>query len=296
MSDLDQTSRSIRTLLTICGVVLILAGVAVAVVAVPSDEQPPTATGAAAGCDPSDFVQRPIQPGQAAPDDDSSGDPGEVVFRGDFESGTFDDDWYLQSLPERASITSPGAFGSDHGARFEVRDGDVEPDTGSERSEVSGPDVDEGQDLYFRDSFRIPSGSSIGTSWQIINQLHENDWDGSPGLAILLDPCPSLRIGAGDGSPTFVEDIPIQYDRWHDLVYRAKLSRNPDVGFIEAWLDGTPLKLANGQTRIYGQTLQTDSAYLKAGIYRGRASTGTSIVEHDNLIVATSLQAATGTP
>ncbi len=221
--------------------------------------------------------------------------PGQVLFRGDFESGTFED-WYVQSLSSRVGITSQGAFGSGHAARFEVRDGDVEPDTGSERSEVSGPDIDEGQDVYFRDTFRIPSGSSIGTSWQIINQLHEHDWDGSPGVAVFLDSGPSLRIGAGDGSPTFVEDIQIQYDRWHDLVYRANLSRDPKVGFVEAWLDGTPLELDNGQTRIYGQTLQTDSAYLKAGIYRGRASTGTSIVEHDNLTIATSLEAATRTP
>jgi hypothetical protein len=240
---------------------------------------------------------------QQRPRDDSSGGDapaagdstaptgGDVLFRSDFESGDFED-WYVQSLRARATIVSPGAFGSDHAARFEVRDGDVEPDTGSERSEVSGPTVDEGQDLYFRDSFRVPGGSSIGTSWLIINQLHEHDWGGSPGIAVFLGDGPELRIGAGDGSPTFVDDVPIDFDRWHDLVYRVNLSQDPDVGFIEVWLDGNRLELDNGQTRIYGQTLQADSAYLKAGIYRGRSSTGTTVIEHDNLTIATTLEAA----
>lgn len=220
--------------------------------------------------------------------DDSSGS---VLFHSDFDSGTFDG-WHLQSLEDRTSIVEPGAFGDGRAARFEVRDGDVEPQTGSERSELSGPTLEEGQDVYVRDTFRIPSGSSIGTSWQIVNQLHEEDWDRSPGLAVLLEPCPTLRIGAGDGSPTFVEKVPVEFDRWHDLVYRVKLSRDPEVGFVEAWLDGDRLELAHGETRIYGETLQRPSTYLKVGIYRDRDSTGTSLIEHDNITIATSLGAA----
>lgn len=272
-------------------IMLAVVGVAIAVGTISGGETPPEpgcqSPGSAAG--PAHAKLAPPSPPPTVRD---RGSGGEVLFHDGFESGTFDD-WYVQALDRRATIVSPGAFDSDHAARFEVRDGDEEPDTGSERAEVSGPTVREGQELYVRDSFRIPSGSSIGTSWTIINQLHEEEWDGSPGLAVFLepDPCPSLEIAAGGGSPTFVDDVPLEFDRWHDLVYRVKLSQDPDAGFVEAWLDGRRLRLSGGRARAEGQTLQGSRAYLKAGIYRS-GSTGTTVVEHDNITIATSLDAA----
>ncbi|HMJ73595.1 MAG TPA: heparin lyase I family protein, partial [Solirubrobacterales bacterium] len=90
---------------------------------------------------------------------------------------------------------------------------------------------------------------------------------------------------------TFWRGPSLQSDRWYDLVYRVKLSQDSSTGFIEVWLDGAQQSLANGQTRIYGQTMQTDETYLKAGIYRSKSSTGTSIVEHDAIVVGTSYAA-----
>ena len=40
--------------------------------------------------------------------------------------------------------------------------------------------------------------------------------------------------------------------------------------------------------------MQTSQTYLKAGIYRSKSSTGTSIVEHDSIVVGTSLAAVMG--
>jgi hypothetical protein len=213
----------------------------------------------------------------------------EILFRGDFEAGF--DGWHLQSLSERASLLSSGAFQGSGAARFEVQDGDVEPETGSPRSEVSGPTFNEGEDLYFRDAIRIPSASSYDGSWQIVQQLHEEDWDGSPGIAVFLEPDDSLRIGRGDGDATYWESESLQRDRWHDLVYRVYLSRDSGAGFIEVWLDGIQQTLEDGGTRAYGETIQTAQTYIKAGIYRSRSSSGTSLIEHDNIVVGTSLAA-----
>jgi len=74
----------------------------------------------------------------------------------------------------------------------------------------------------------------------------------------------------------------------------VNLSQNPSTGFVEVWLDGAQQILANGQTRMYGETIQAAQAYLKAGIYRSKSSTGTSIVEHDAIVVGTSLAAVEG--
>jgi fibronectin type 3 domain-containing protein len=219
---------------------------------------------------------------------------GTVLFKSDFESGTFTG-WYVQSLPGRASILSgtatvPAFQGSKY-AHFEVRDGDVEPDTGAERSEISGPTFNEGQDLYIRDAIRIPSSTSFQGPWQIIQQLHETNWNSSPGMALFLDATPSLKLGAGDGSPTYWSSPTLQKNQWYDLVYHVKLSQDSSVGLVEVWLDGAPQKLLNGQTRMYGQTIQAAQTYLKAGIYRAQSSTGTSLIDHDNIIVGTSFDA-----
>lgn len=215
----------------------------------------------------------------------------EILFRGDFESGF--SGWHVQSISSRANLLSSGAFQGSGAARFEVQTGDVEPETGSPRSEVSGPTFNEGQDLYFRDAIRIPGASSYDGPWQIIQQLHEEDWDGSPGIAVFLDEDDALRIGSGDGDITFWESKGLSRDRWHDLVYRVYLSQDEGSGFVEVWLNGVQQRLENGATRAYGRTIQTPQTYLKAGIYRSRSSSGTSLVEHDAIVVGTSLAAVT---
>ncbi len=214
---------------------------------------------------------------------------GSVLFNGNFDAGF--KGWYVQSLSSRATLFSSGAFQGNEAARFEVRQGDVEPDTGSQRSEVSGPTFKEGEDLYIRDAFRVPAANTYNVPWQIIQQLHEENWSGSPGVAVRLENNRVLELGAGDGTPTFWRGPTLQSDRWYDLVYRVNLSQSSNTGFIEVWLDGVQQKLVNGQTRVYGQTMQTDETYLKAGIYRSKTSTGTSIVEHDAIEVGTSLAA-----
>jgi len=230
---------------------------------------------------------------QPAPAPTSSPAPGEgLLFRGDFEAGFAG--WYVQSLPGRATIFSGGAFEGSGAARFEVRDGDVEPDTGSERSEVEGPKFDEGDDLYVRDAIRFPGAATYDGPWQIVQQLHETSWSGSPGLALFLDRDRVLQLGAGDGSPMFWRSAALQADRWYDLVYRVKLSQDAGTGFVEVWLDGAQQTLRNGQSRAYGQTIQAARTYIKAGIYRSRSSTGTSLVEHDAILIGTSLAAVTG--
>lgn len=231
---------------------------------------------------------------EPAPADEGAAPPpsGNVLFNNTFD-GSFSG-WYVQSLASRAAIVSGSPFQGTGNARFEVREGDVEPDTGSQRSEVSGPTFNEGQDIYVRDAFRIPSSVTYQGPWQIIQQLHETNWSGSPGIAVFLWPDHSIQLGAGDGSPTYWKSAKLQTDRWYELIYRVNLSRSASNGFVEVWLDGSQQTLLNGSTRSYGQTIQTSSTYLKAGIYRSSSSTGVSLIEHDDISVATSLAALPG--
>jgi len=214
-----------------------------------------------------------------------------ILFDGDFEAGF--NGWHVQSLSDRASLVG-GALQGSQAARFEVQSSDVEPQTGSQRSEVSGPIFDEGEELYIRDAIRLPEGNTYSVPWQIVEQLHEEDWSGSPGMAVMLDNDRALSLGSGDSSRTFWEGPSLQTNRWYDLVYRVNLSQDPGAGFVEVWLDGAPQELVNGQTRMYGETIQAAQTYLKAGIYRSHSSTGTTIVEHDAIVVGSSYAAVAG--
>ncbi|MFL5897548.1 MAG: heparin lyase I family protein [Solirubrobacterales bacterium] len=205
------------------------------------------------------------------------------------ESPTFSG-WHVQAAPGRLTLSTKEPYEGEANARFEVRTGDVEPETGSARAEVSGPTFEEGQDLYVRDAIKIPTANTFSGPWQIIQQLHENDWGGSPGIAVFLDSDRQIHLGAGDGTPRYWEGPQLERERWYDLVYRVHLSRSSAEGFIEVWLDGVQQTLVNGDTRAYGQTIQTESTYLKVGIYRSSSSTGTSVVEHDEIVVGTTLE------
>jgi hypothetical protein len=256
----------------------------------PSPEPPPPPPPPAPEPPPPPPAPEPPPPESSTPEPPPPPpDGGAVLFNGNFDSGF--KGWYVQSLSYRASLVTANVFEGPQAARFEVQAGDVEPDTGSQRSEVSGPTFKEGEDLYVRDAIRVPAGNTFSAPWQIVQQWHEEDWNGSPGMAVFLENDHSLRLGAGDGSPTFWKGPVLQTGRWYDLIYRMNLSQSSSTGFVEVWLDGAQQKLANGQTRIYGQTMQMPETYLKAGIYRSKSSTGTSIVEHDAIAVGTSYAA-----
>ncbi|MBS1886869.1 MAG: heparin lyase I family protein [Actinobacteria bacterium] len=232
----------------------------------------------------------PPVPAPPAPTAAATEPPGKVLFEGSFD-GSFAGWYVLQSLPSRATISTAHPYMGSGAGRFEVQPGDIEPATGSQRSEVTGPTFHEGEDIYVRDDIRVPLGYTFQGPWQLINQLHETAVGGSPGNATFLDQNRRISFGHGDSSTIYWRGPQLEPERWYDLVYRVNLSQNPSVGFVELWFDGVQQTLSNGQTRMYSQTMQTPETYLKAGIYRSATSTGTSIVEHDNIVVGTSLAA-----
>lgn len=252
----------------------------------PPAEEPPSEEPPSVPPDPEPEPKPEPEP-EPEPEEPRPGPSPALLFDGAFSSGF--PRWYLQAPAGRVSLVSGSPYSGQSAARFEVRQGEVEPDTGSSRAEVSGPTYDEGDDIYVRDAIRIPAADSHSSSWQLINQLHETDWGKSPGIAVMLGNDLSLSLSNGDGSPFFWRGPALQRDRWYELVYRVKLSRDPGQGFVEVWLDGSPQQLQSGGTRMYGETILTEHTYLKVGIYRAGDSSGTSLVEHAGVAVSSSL-------
>jgi Polysaccharide lyase len=221
-----------------------------------------------------------------------TGESARPFQRGDFESGDLSQWRHRQCLRERISVGSkrPDPFHGRYRARVVVQDGDVEPETGSERCELVGPRLPDERERWFRLAIYVPSSADPPDSWQIISQWYSIT-GGSPPLALFNNQGLPMRwsLRHGDSSRTYWRSRKkLARNRWHDLVVGVFLSQSRSRGWVEVWLDGKRQKLANGRTRMHGQTRGPVPGAFITGIYRDPASTGTSIQYMDHYSVGPS--------
>jgi Polysaccharide lyase len=209
------------------------------------------------------------------------------IFASGFESDGFDDWVNVQALDRDVSLVRGGSFCGARHARFELRRGDVEPETGSSRAEVTGPRFHEGDELWFRQATKIRRGFPQEGKFQIVSQWKSGD--GSPPVAVFVTDGPRLAIKSGDFPTTRFWSAPIRTGSWYDLVTHVKFSRRPSAGFVEVWLNGRRRRTANGRKRAYGRTIKGSWGYVKLGYYRDRTHRGTGVVLHDNYLIGRSL-------
>lgn len=203
-------------------------------------------------------------------------------FTGDFETGNLSQFVYTQAIPGRATVVkSPVAQGT-YAGRFEVKEGDEEPDTHSQRAEVvPGGLFYEGDVRYFHIRARVSSWDY--THWGLIWQLHDES-AGSPPVCLEIykeGSTPYLSLQNGAGSPVYWQAaLPGGSETWFELVVRVAFGKE---GSIKAWLNGTPQTLANGKTIYEGvNTLGTAPDFDKLGIYRSKEAIGTAVIYHDD--------------
>ncbi|MCP3801970.1 polysaccharide lyase [Allokutzneria sp. A3M-2-11 16] len=216
-----------------------------------------------------------------------------VVFTGDYDTGDFGQwgtcQWrgYNSSCknwkqgPHMARITD-GGTGHATAARFEVRDGDVPPFGGGERSEVSAGDslgagVKEGDERWYEFSWRFDENfANPRGDWFIPMQWHSGS--GSPPLALEVDKRGVLHF-ANNRVNTRTEIGPIQKGVWVDYVLHIKFSQGSQA-LAESWVNG--LK----QPGVHrASNLADDGSYLKMGIYRDGDDSATAILWQDGLRV-----------
>jgi len=216
---------------------------------------------------------------------------GQVIFSDDFNSipaaHSSAGGWYLQCDSGRASVVNGVA-------RFEVRPTDIETDTGSPRCELSngGPELHAGDDVWVYDKFRWGAEDTATPPWELIDQWHDGGSTGgqfSPPIA-LFRYGQNIRLSNGNGSPVYWQGPTVQRGAWQELIYH--LQPSPTNGHLEAWWNGQ--KVAD----FTGKLMNTSSLYLKIGINRSKDTSGggTSVVEHDRLVIATTKAAATAQP
>ena len=150
--------------------------------------------------------------------------------------------------------------------RFEIRDGDVPPFGGGERTEVTFPaqtDVVEGDERWFQWDMNFESGWDFtGDLWCLIFQVHP--LGNTP-------PCVSINVGAdrhmslANNDPTDHWEISIGEANpgWHTYRLHVKFSQDDQIGFVSLFRDGDTVV-----HRTYCKTLTDAGGYAKAGVYR----------------------------
>jgi len=171
-----------------------------------------------------------------------------------------------------------------YAGRFEVREGDVEPMTGSNRAEVqSCLEYAEGATPYFRGLSYIESWDFA--HWGIPWQIHDDSSE-SPPLCLQIkgtEADPRLWLGPGDASAEYGE-FPIPMREWFEWVVHPVFGIE---GSVEFWLNGVQQTLLNGKLLFEEiDTLGNPLAYDKLGIYRSSESKGTAVVYHDGYRVS----------
>lgn len=217
----------------------------------------------------------------------SSSSSVDEFFAADFEAGDLGEWRNAQAISERATVVEGDALQGSHAGRFEVRAGDEEPETGSQRAEVvSGLEFDEGDVRYFRILARIESWDE--ERWGLIWQIHD-DSDGTPPLSLqeVDESSRTLWLGPGDGEDAYWEtELPAE-DEWFEVAIRVEFGES---GSVRVWLNGEEEEMANGEKVVEGvDTLGEPKAYDKLGIYRSSSAQDTAVVFFDDYRVTSEL-------
>lgn len=231
--------------------------------------------------------------------------PAKMVFASSFADGL--SEFPDKIHPERISVVNDPALGPDRKVlRFEVYNSDTGP-TENPRAQIeTAYDFEEGDDrfagfsYYFPDEFptQLPS-----QAWISLGSIaYGPPYDGAGPLSIRVQ-----NDGDGDGAElrwqrndTYDNDIPWTgpkiadiKGRWVDFVFRTKLHRDPDVGFVELWMNtgtGWERQELNGEEHL-GMNTYDDSNdggpnNSRLGLYFRKDISGPLTMYHGPLKIA----------
>jgi polysaccharide lyase-like protein len=223
----------------------------------------------------------------------------DILWRGDFEEGASsltghcnygDNGWCNEQIVRSQQVqivNDPDPiFEGHHAVRFEVKYGDVYRTYSDERSLLSPPTQlweDEGNDRWYRWQVlwpqewvgSYPKWDELGTpasrnnAGSIVEWHHSNGGfeSGSAPLYFrggdkFIEIC--LVDHATSACRETIELTELLRGHWHDFVMHAKWSSNPNIGYLEIWIDGVNvLPKHMGSNMFVGM-----QNYLLVGLYR----------------------------
>ena len=285
-----------------------------------SREAPPVAPDAALDAPPGPPDASFVTEGGGSSHADAGGDPGQVLFNGDFETGDLSQ-WTGEvtqcqsgritvysaaTAPAGAPVPRQGTYA----ARFDVLDTDVSPCTPTDnpRAQVSSPKtlLDPGQPYWEAWSLYVPTslpaiacGASCSNPFFVFQEDYGAPYNGSPPIGWGIEQAGgagvlSIRRGAQYGYDQ-VWSAPLVRNEWVDFVVHKQMANTTTGGgFVEAWVDGVAITFPGCNcARLETQTMHSDatSSYgLYLNSYREKGMFAEGVIYFDAARVGTSRQ------
>lgn len=188
------------------------------------------------------------------------------------------------------SATVVSADGRPHVGRFEVRDGDIPPFGGGERSEVAewpSAEVLVGDEVWLALDVKFPVDfPATASHWFIITQLHpSSDIGPTVTLSVFPDDKIYLTNNAAEAPAPELDETEIGdivRGKWVRYLVHFKAATSSATGWGEVYQDGVLVLPSHPRATMADGT----DHYLKFGIYRNPVHTATNVVYLDNIKVS----------
>lgn len=231
---------------------------------------------------------------------------GADIFSDDFSLGNFtrwnscqwkgrNDDCQTYNGTSDYSMTVVAIDGRDHVMRSEIRDGDVPPFGGQERSEIADPGggifVVEGDirwiawDMKFDSTFPTPTDWGCTVHQERAALADGTASSGSPPVWVGVESDDHLYVENPNPAPEWKQSDAGQILRnvWRRYVLNVKYSPDPAVGYWQLNIDGV-----SAVPKTFGYTMRVGYPhnYFKLGQYRSDLDVLTSICYFDNFAIS----------
>jgi hypothetical protein len=212
--------------------------------------------------------------------------PRDVVWRGDFETGDISQWTKAQMVsPDRLLVgTSPVTQGR-YAMKTTVYQGDDPIDSSGNRNElVQMTNEPSGSEYFYKWSTMFDTSFPSERHWQLFAQWHHSGNSGSPPVEFYVYG-EEMRLNIGGSPGMQVWQAPLVRNQWRDFVFHVKWSSDPQVGFVELYVDGQlALPKRYIATQYPGQL-----NYLKVGLYRDEVIEPVGILYHDKWTMSRSI-------
>jgi hypothetical protein len=191
-------------------------------------------------------------------------DVGVVLFSDTFDrdADTFVPPWDLtrRAATDRLTTDSTVVRKGTHSAKFRVHDSDA----------LAGTNTAPQAQLEYHNKFCVGDERYLGWSWYLPSNFPANMPSGSwinlgqigygapwgdPPLHFSYKGSSIDLLNSQNGQLRTVASIPTQRGQWQDVVAHVKFSKYTSVGFVELWVNGHPVRMSNGSTKQYMNTL-----------------------------------------
>lgn len=216
----------------------------------------------------------------ATPAPTSTGNLGGAVWHADADTRGMGAWKSIQCPSGACDVTDDplGRYGKVY--RFTLNTGETYSGDGNSRAEVYGAKLTNGQilDFYEGDEYYL------GFRTLVSNGIHTNNGNSGNFFQLKGDSScsgPAVGLTMNQGLLTLRTELygimwrgpeMANYTgTWHDMVVHVYFSKDPNKGYVEAWLDGVPQTFVDGTRRYYEATMcpNDEYIYLKMGYYRG---------------------------